>query len=47
MVVARKGLVLEEIDWVVIGACVMWGIGMIALGIMFYRQLTSGGDDKY
>ena len=47
MVVARKGLVMEELDWVVIGACVMWGIGMIALGIMFYRQFTRGGDDKY
>ena len=47
MVVARKGLVMEELDWVVVGACVMWGIGMIGLGVVIYRQIASGSDDKY
>ena len=47
MVVVRKELAMEELDLVVVGACVMWGIGMIGLGIIIYRQIASGGDDKY
>ena len=38
---------MEELDWVVVGACVMWGFGMIGLGIIIFRQIASGGDDKY
>lgn len=40
-------MVEGELDWAVIIASVMWGIGTIAFGVMLYRQITSGSDDKY
>lgn len=43
----RKGLVMEELDWVVIGVCVMWGIGMIGIGIVVYRSVSKGDDGKF
>jgi hypothetical protein len=38
---------MEELDWVVIGACVMWGIGMIGIGIVVYRSVSKGDDGKF
>tara|TARA_Y100000034_G_scaffold114379_1_gene150439 strand:+ start:250 stop:369 length:120 start_codon:yes stop_codon:yes gene_type:complete len=38
---------VEELDWVVIGACVMWGIGMIGVGIVVYRSVSKGDDGKF
>ena len=38
---------MEELDWVVIGACVMWGICMIGVGILVYRSVSKGDDGKF
>lgn len=38
---------LGTLDWVVVGACVMWGIGMIGVGILIYRSVAKGDDGKF
>ena len=34
-------------DPILIGASVLWGIGIILLGIYFYKSIKSGDDGKY
>ena len=37
---------LGTVDWVVAVACVMWGFGLIAVGVLIYRSI-SGKDGKF
>ena len=40
---SQKGLDMEELDLVIVVACVMWGLGAIGIGILIYNSVRGSG----